>query len=67
VQVLDIAFLGATLLDVAGLPQDDVLKAQLALRDGCAGAFALCPDTARIERHLKALSNSGFLDLAGSP
>ena len=58
---LDLPFLAATMLDVAGLPRDDVFDALLALRDRCDGAFALCPDTGRVERHLKALSNAGFL------
>ncbi len=61
--VLDLSLLAATMLDVAGLPRDDVFDALLALRDRCKGAFALCPDTGHVERHLKALSNAGFLRL----
>ena len=60
---MDIAYLAPTLFQVAGLPIDDVYSELLALREECMGAFLLCSDHARIERHLKRLAKGHLLDL----
>ncbi len=42
--VLDIAFLGSLLLDVAGVPKDAFYQANTLLRDRCKGLYLDCPD-----------------------
>ncbi len=61
---LDIAYLGPTLLQMAGLPLDDVYAELAALRVACHGTFALCSDRLRVERHLKRLAKGGLINLA---
>jgi phosphoglycerol transferase MdoB-like AlkP superfamily enzyme len=60
---MDIAYLAPTLLQEAGLPIDDVYTELLSLREECKGAFFLCSDRARIERHLKRLAKGHLLDI----
>ncbi len=43
--VLDIAFLGSLLLDVAGVPKDEFFQANTLLRERCKGRYLDCKDT----------------------
>jgi phosphoglycerol transferase MdoB-like AlkP superfamily enzyme len=43
--VLDIAFLGALVLDVAGVPKDAFYQANTLLRERCKGRYLDCKDT----------------------
>ena len=67
VEVLDVPYLGVTILEAAGLPLDDVHAELAALRDACAGRFADCPDRTRVDRHLKRFANARMLDLGERP
>ena len=60
---MDIAYLAPTLFQAAGLPIDDVYSELLTLREECKGAFLLCSDHVRIERHLKRLAKGHLIDL----
>ena len=42
--VLDIAFLGSLVLDVAGIPKDDFYQANTLLRERCKGRYLDCKD-----------------------
>lgn len=42
--VLDIAFLGSLLLDVAGVPKDEFFQANTLLRERCKGRYVDCND-----------------------
>ncbi|MBO9662939.1 LTA synthase family protein [Dokdonella sp.] len=42
--VLDIAFLGSLLLDVAGVPKDEFFQANTLLRERCKGRYVDCKD-----------------------
>jgi phosphoglycerol transferase MdoB-like AlkP superfamily enzyme len=42
--VLDIAFLGSLLLDVAGVPKDEFFQANTLLRERCQGRYLDCKD-----------------------
>ena len=67
VPALDIAYLGPTLLQAAGLPLDDVYRELVALRSACNGALYLCAEHERIKRHLKMLANGKLLELGTPP
>ncbi|HJT98229.1 MAG TPA: sulfatase-like hydrolase/transferase, partial [Rhodanobacteraceae bacterium] len=43
--VLDIAFLGALVLDIAGVPKDAFFQANTLLRERCKGRYLDCKDT----------------------
>jgi phosphoglycerol transferase MdoB-like AlkP superfamily enzyme len=43
--VLDIAFLGSVVLDVAGLPKNEFYQANTLLRDRCKGRYLDCKET----------------------
>jgi phosphoglycerol transferase MdoB-like AlkP superfamily enzyme len=43
--ILDIAFLGSLVLDVAGIPKDDFYQANTLLRERCKGRYLDCEDT----------------------
>lgn len=58
---IDIAFLGSTVLEAAGLPLSPMMADLLRLRDRCAGAFYTCADRAAIDRHLRRRVDSGML------
>lgn len=58
---LDIAYLGVTLLESAGLPLGPAYEAQRALRDHCLGAFHNCADRAAVDRYLSRMVRSGRL------
>lgn len=66
VEALDTAFLGVTLLEVAGLPLDPPYQALRALRDVCAGAFHTCADRPMVDLYLKRLVQSGLLVAPGA-
>ena len=42
--ILDIAFLGSLLLDVAGIPKDEFFQANTLLRERCDGRYLDCED-----------------------
>ena len=42
--VLDIAFLGALVLDIAGVPKDAFYQANTLLRERCKGRYLDCKD-----------------------
>lgn len=66
VEALDVAYLGVTLLETAGLPLDPAYAEQKALRDHCGGAFHLCVDRASVDRHLLRMAKSGQIDEPGA-
>jgi hypothetical protein len=49
--VLDLAFLGGLVLEVAGVPIDAYFAANAALRDRCAGRYSQCPDKALVDAY----------------
>jgi hypothetical protein len=59
---IDIEYLAPTLLEVAGLPMDDVYRDLIGLRNSCAGAFVSCLDQDKVKLHLKKLVNGRFLE-----
>jgi phosphoglycerol transferase MdoB-like AlkP superfamily enzyme len=61
VPALDLAYLGITLLDVAGFPLDAVSADKRLLRSRCNGAFHTCADRAAVDRHLARMRRSGLL------
>jgi hypothetical protein len=60
-EVLDIAFLGVTLLESAGLRLDPVYQDKRALRDACGGAFHTCKNRALVDEHLSHLASGKLL------
>jgi Sulfatase len=64
---LDIAFLGATFADAAGLPVSPLMQDAIELRDRCNGRFQFCPDRERVDRHLRRRADSGLLDVLDRP
>jgi phosphoglycerol transferase MdoB-like AlkP superfamily enzyme len=64
---LDIAFLGASFADAAGLPVSPLMKEAVELRDRCSGRFQSCRDRAWVDRHLRRRADSGLLDVMDSP
>lgn len=65
VAVLDLAYLGATLLEVAGLPLDPANRVMTALRDQCAGAFHTCANRSSVDHYLMRLARSGLVVAPG--
>jgi hypothetical protein len=49
--VLDLAFLGGLVLEVAGVPIDAYFAANTALRDRCGGRYSQCPDQALVDAY----------------
>jgi len=49
--VLDIAFLGALVLDVAGVPKDAFYQANTLLRERCKGRYLDCTDTGMVDSY----------------
>jgi hypothetical protein len=43
--VLDIAFLGSLVLDIAGVPKNDYYQANTLLRERCKGRYLDCKNT----------------------
>ena len=60
---LDIAYLGATLLDVAHLPSSPMMRDLIGLRDHCQGQFYLCADRPAVDAHLRRRIDAGMLDI----
>lgn len=60
---LDVGFLGASLLDAAGLPMSPVMTDLVRLRDRCGGKFHGCQDRATVDAHLRRRVDSGLLHL----
>lgn len=50
--VLDLAYLGGMMLDVAGLPKSAYFEANTRLRERCDGRFVDCPDRAVMDSWL---------------
>ncbi|MEP7097673.1 MAG: sulfatase-like hydrolase/transferase, partial [Dokdonella sp.] len=50
--VLDLAYLGGLMLDVAGLPKSAYFEANTRLRDRCNGRFVDCPDKSAMDSWL---------------
>ena len=61
VPVLDLAFLGVTLLDMAGVPLDASAFERLALRDLCEGRFHSCSRRRFVDGYIGKLVSSGLL------
>ena len=61
--VLDLGYLGLTVVETAGLPLGPVYGELKALREHCGGAFHTCADREAVDRYLKRLEVSGLLDL----
>lgn len=60
---LDVAFLGTSFLQAAGLPLSPMHVELAELRDQCSGRFHACADRQAVDRHLKKRVNSGLLRL----
>lgn len=60
---MDVGFLGATLAEAAGLPNNDAQRALLMLRDRCIGSYHSCPDKTLVWNHLSRLVASDLLTL----
>ncbi|TPK80595.1 sulfatase [Mesorhizobium sp. B2-4-18] len=60
---LDVGFLGASLLDAAGLPMSPMMVDLVRLRDHCGGRFHGCQDRAEVDAHLRRRVDSGLLHL----
>jgi len=61
---LDIGYLGASLLEAAGLAKSSPMLADLvALRNHCNGRLHACDDRAAVDRHLQRRIASGYLDI----
>ena len=58
---LDIGYLGASLLQSAGMAQSPMFADLLALRDRCKGRLHSCEDRAAVDRHLQRRIASGQL------
>ncbi|MEP3438115.1 MAG: sulfatase-like hydrolase/transferase [Hoeflea sp.] len=61
--VLDIGYLGASLLEAAGLAKSPMLTDLLALKTRCNGRLHSCQDRAAVDRHLQRRIASGYLDI----
>jgi hypothetical protein len=53
--VLDIAFLGSVVLDVAGIPKDAYYQANALLRERCKGRYLDCKDTGLVASYHDAI------------
>jgi phosphoglycerol transferase MdoB-like AlkP superfamily enzyme len=60
-EVLDIAFLGVTVLESAGLQLDPVYLDKRTLRDACGGAFHTCKNRALVDEHLSRLASGKLI------
>lgn len=64
---LDIGFVGASLLEAAGLPMSPMMADLARLRDLCQGRFHTCDDRGAVDRHLRSRLDAGLLKLAPGP
>ncbi|THV15784.1 sulfatase-like hydrolase/transferase [Rhizobium rhizophilum] len=60
---MDVGFLGVTIADAVGLPNNAAQRALLMLRDQCAGSYHSCADKALVWDHLGKLTVSDLLEL----
>lgn len=58
---LDIAYLGVSLLEAAGLVHSPMFTELAALRDRCEGQMHFCADRAAVDQHLQKRIASGYL------
>jgi hypothetical protein len=61
-EVLDIAFLGVTILESAGLQLDPVYQDKRTLRHACGGAFHTCKNRPLVDEHLSRLASGKLID-----
>jgi phosphoglycerol transferase MdoB-like AlkP superfamily enzyme len=62
-QQLDLAYLGLTVLEVAGIPLGPAYSAQRELREKCQGLFYTCNDRPAVDRYLAQMDRSGLINL----
>jgi len=60
---LDIAYLGVSLTEAAGLNPSPMFSDLAALRDHCQGKMYFCQDRAAVNRHLKKRITSNYLTI----
>ncbi len=60
-ETIDAAYIGAILLDQAGLPLPDSWAARLQLMNACEGRYASCPDRAQVLAFHRRLVDSGLV------
>ncbi|WP_417408290.1 sulfatase-like hydrolase/transferase [Hoeflea sp.] len=60
---LDIAYLGVSLIEAAGLDISPMFSDLAALRDHCEGKMYFCQDRAAVNRHLKKRITSNYLTI----
>lgn len=60
--VLDLSYLGLSVLETAGLPLGPVFTELKSLREHCRGAFHTCADRVVVDQYLKRLSGSALFD-----
>jgi hypothetical protein len=60
---LDIAYLGVSFLQAAGIPLSPAFADLAALRDHCGGRFQDCADREAVDRHIKRRIETGLLSL----
>jgi hypothetical protein len=58
---VDIAFLGVTVLESAGLQLGPVYQDKRALGDACGGAFHTCKNRALVDEHLSRLASGNLI------
>jgi hypothetical protein len=61
VPVLDLPYLGETIMEVAGIPLAPSLMARQILRDRCSGRFHTCKSRQQIDAYLSRLVTSGLI------
>jgi phosphoglycerol transferase MdoB-like AlkP superfamily enzyme len=59
--VLDLAYLGTTIMEVAGVPLDPPSRARQQMRDQCAGRFHTCKARHQVDAYLTRLVASGLI------
>ncbi|MGJ8571598.1 MAG: sulfatase-like hydrolase/transferase [Hoeflea sp.] len=60
---LDIAYLGVSLIEAAGLEKSPMFTDLAALRDRCEGKMYFCEDRLAVNRHIKKRITSNYLTL----
>ena len=60
---LDIAYLGVSLIEAAGLDKSPMFSDLAALRDRCEGKMYFCEDRTAVNRHLKKRIASNYLTI----
>jgi len=62
IDVIDVPYLGAILLQAAQLPMSDAYKERLRLMEVCEGRYYSCPDRREILRFHRRLIDSGLIE-----